>query len=93
MQKEEGAEQPCLPPEIEAGTVDAVVLIFVLSALHPREWAAAARNVHSMLKPGGKVLFRDYGRYDMPQLRFKKNRMLEDNFYGEPCTEKALSWY
>lgn len=71
-----------LPPGVEPGTVDIVVLVFVFSALHPNEWAAAAENVYQMLKPRtGLVLFRDYGRHDLPQLRFKKNRMLDDNFY------------
>ncbi|WFD27951.1 tRNA(Thr) (cytosine(32)-N(3))-methyltransferase [Malassezia nana] len=70
-----------LPPGVAPGTVDIVVLIFVLSALHPNEWRAAAENIFQMLKPGGLVLLRDYGRHDLPQLRFKKNRLLDDNFY------------
>jgi tRNAThr (cytosine32-N3)-methyltransferase len=53
----------------------------VLSALHPAEWPAALRAVHTVLKPGGMLLFRDYGRHDLTQLRFKAHRLLDANFY------------
>ncbi|ELU43471.1 actin filament binding protein [Rhizoctonia solani AG-1 IA] len=124
-----------LPPGVDSGTVDVVVMVFVLSALHPKEWAQAVTNVYrgfnamksvhsiihgtpenwrrpraflhdpwvrllsillpgcsrlfsqlcrnndSILKPGGLVVLRDYGRYDLTQLRFKEGRLLDDNFY------------
>ncbi|KAJ7580195.1 S-adenosyl-L-methionine-dependent methyltransferase [Mycena floridula] len=70
-----------LPPGLDVATVDIVVLVFVLSALHPNEWQMAINNVHKILKPGGLVVFRDYGRHDLTQLRFKTGRLLEENFY------------
>ncbi|KAI0343332.1 methyltransferase [Trametopsis cervina] len=70
-----------LPPDMEPNSVDIITMIFVLSALHPHEWSQAIANVHKLLKPGGLVLFRDYGRHDLTQLRFKGGRLLEDNFY------------
>ncbi|KAI5849979.1 putative actin-binding protein ABP140 [Tricharina praecox] len=70
-----------LPEGVEAGSVDIVIMVFVFSALAPSQWIAALRNVRRMLKPGGKVLFRDYGRHDLAQVRFKGGRYLDENFY------------
>ena len=70
-----------LPPDLTPGTVDVAILVFVFSALSPREWSQAVLNIHHLLKPGGRVCFRDYGRGDLAQVRFKKGRYLEENFY------------
>ncbi|PKY06110.1 methyltransferase [Aspergillus campestris IBT 28561] len=70
-----------LPPGLPEGSVDVVVLIFILSALSPAQWEQALRNIYRVLKPGGQVLFRDYGRGDLAQVRFKKQRYMGENFY------------
>lgn len=70
-----------LPEGMEPHSVDVVVLIFVFLALHPDQWTCAVNNLKKALKPGGQILFRDYGRYDLAQVRFKKGRLLGDNFY------------
>ncbi|EPE33429.1 S-adenosyl-L-methionine-dependent methyltransferase [Glarea lozoyensis ATCC 20868] len=70
-----------LPPGLEPGTVDFVLMIFIFSALSPSQWKQAVQNIYKLLKPGGEVLFRDYGRGDLAQVRFKKGRYLEENFY------------
>lgn len=70
-----------LPAGVEEGSVDIVIMIFIFSALNPRQWQQAVANVQRVLKPGGEVLFRDYGRGDLAQVRFKAGRWMEDNFY------------
>lgn len=70
-----------LPEDVEPHSVDIVIMVFVFSALHPDQWKQAVSNLHKLLKPGGEILFRDYGQYDLAQVRFKKGRLLDDNFY------------
>ena len=74
-------ENDGLPPGIEAESLDVVIMIFIFSALNPRQWTQAVKNIYRVLKPGGQVLFRDYGRGDLAQVRFKKGRYMEENFY------------
>ncbi|KAJ1798341.1 hypothetical protein LPJ59_002563 [Coemansia sp. RSA 2399] len=70
-----------LPPQVEPESVDILLMIFVFSALHPDQWSQAVDNAYKLVKPGGVILFRDYGRNDLAQLRFKKSRLLAENFY------------
>lgn len=37
-----------LPEGIESGTVDVITVIYVLSALHPREWEQAIHNLYTV---------------------------------------------
>ncbi|KAF2108966.1 S-adenosyl-L-methionine-dependent methyltransferase [Lophiotrema nucula] len=75
------SENEGLPPNISPESVDVVIMIFIFSALNPKQWDQAVRNIWRVLKPGGQVLFRDYGRGDLAQVRFKKGRWMEENFY------------
>lgn len=70
-----------LPPDLQEESVDVAVMIFIFSALSPMEWKRAVRNIYRVLKPGGLVCFRDYGRGDLAQVRFRKGRYLDENFY------------
>ena len=70
-----------LPEGVSEDSADVVLLIFIFSALSPQQWDAAVKNIYRVLKPGGEVCFRDYGRGDLAQVRFKKGRWMEENFY------------
>ena len=75
------ASPDSLPPNIIENSIDIVLLIFIFSALSPDQWTQAVQNIYRVLKPGGEVCLRDYGRGDLAQVRFKKGRWMGDNFY------------
>ncbi|KAK6138008.1 hypothetical protein DH2020_028262 [Rehmannia glutinosa] len=54
--------------------VDFVTLIFTLSALPLDRMPKAITECFAVLKPGGLLLFRDYGLYDMTMLRFEPEK-------------------
>ncbi|GAA5994768.1 hypothetical protein JCM5350_007987 [Sporobolomyces pararoseus] len=61
-----------VPPEFGApiNQFDIVSHVFVLSALAPRNHAAAVKTLIGLLAPGGTLLLRDYALHDEAQLRF-----------------------
>lgn len=70
-----------LPESMKENSVDVIIMIFIFSALNPAQWQQTLKNIRRLLKPGGFVLFRDYGRGDLAQVRFKAGRWMEENFY------------
>lgn len=66
---------------IERGSLDIVTMVFVLSAIHPAHFAGVFERIGDLLRPGGRLLFRDYGRHDMAQLRFKAGHKIADGLY------------
>ncbi|NWR58762.1 METL2 protein, partial [Bucorvus abyssinicus] len=70
-----------LPYPFPDEILDVILLVFVLSTIHPDRMQGVVNRLAKLLKPGGVLLFRDYGRYDTAQLRFKKGHCLSENFY------------
>ncbi|KAI1727508.1 methyltransferase domain-containing protein [Ditylenchus destructor] len=69
--------------------LDFIFCIYVLSALPPEKTQTAINNLVKLLKPGGMLMLKDYGRFDLTQLRFKSNRFIRDNFYARAGLTKV----
>lgn len=66
---------------------DGALLLFCLSAVPPSKFSTSIANISSCLKPGGLLLFRDYGHLDDSQLHLlpscvkDRGRILDENTY------------
>ena len=65
------------------GTADFVLLLFVQSAIDPKHYEYIQELAWKILKPGGSLLFRDYAKYDMAQLRFEMSSSRQGNKISE----------
>lgn len=71
-----------IPAVITAGSsMDAVLMTFVLSALQPTDHLLAIKHALRQLKPGGVLCFRDYGLYDLAQVRAPPGSRLGQQLY------------
>lgn len=69
------AEPGALQAAVGGPVVDLAMLVFTLSAIAPGRHVAVLRNLRGVMRPGsGLLLFRDYGQYDMTQLRGRERR-------------------
>jgi len=67
--------------ELGPDSVDLITCIFVMSAIHPTKHQVVFNNLSKVLRPGGVLLFRDYGLHDMAMIRFKPGSKIGENFY------------
>ena len=70
-----------LNTKLDGIEVDIISIIFVLSAIHPDKFQGVLGNLYRCLRPGGVVLVRDYGLYDMAMLRFSPGSKLGSQLY------------
>ncbi|EER92872.1 hypothetical protein BDA96_01G542200 [Sorghum bicolor] len=71
-----------LTENMEPSSADIVTMIFMLSAVAPDKMPMVLENVRSVLKHGGRVLFRDYAFGDLAQERLmSKGQQISENFY------------
>eukprot|EP00746_Dinoflagellata_sp_MGD_P062909 gnl/MRDRNA2_/MRDRNA2_26437_c0_seq1.p1 gnl/MRDRNA2_/MRDRNA2_26437_c0~~gnl/MRDRNA2_/MRDRNA2_26437_c0_seq1.p1 ORF type:complete len:263 (-),score=43.24 gnl/MRDRNA2_/MRDRNA2_26437_c0_seq1:43-750(-) len=80
-EEQPGPDHSHLLDVVPKGTVDFVSMLFILSAIDPARHRYVLEMLLSTLRPGGIVLFRDYGLHDLSQLRFPVGHRIGENTY------------
>ena len=77
----------------ETNTANFAQLIFVLSAISPEKHSLVAKKIYNQLADNAVLYFRDYGLYDLAQLRFaeKGTSKICKNFYVR--ADKTRAYY
>jgi methyltransferase-like protein 6 len=70
-----------LSDAVASESVDICTLVFVLSSISPEKMPTVLTNIRGILKPGGSIVFRDYGIGDHAMERFANGSKLDENFY------------
>ncbi|KAG2633127.1 hypothetical protein PVAP13_2NG278100 [Panicum virgatum] len=73
------------------GGMDFITMIFTLSAIPFAIMPSTIEQCVSVLKPGGLLLFRDYGLYDMTMLRFLPHQRV--GFWEYMRSDGTLSYF
>lgn len=58
-------------PRMTTLAADICLIVFTLSALTPAQQSNMMHNAHTCLVPGGHLMIRDHGLYDMAQMRME----------------------
>ncbi|ETO26539.1 hypothetical protein RFI_10597 [Reticulomyxa filosa] len=67
--------------EMPVQKIDFAMMLFVLSSIHPTHYVNVLAKILKAMNDNSYLFIRDYGRYDMAQLRFNADSKLSDHFY------------
>ncbi|GLI67403.1 hypothetical protein VaNZ11_011592 [Volvox africanus] len=75
------ATDPSAASTFDGIDADALLIMFTLSAVTPEQQHVMLSHAWRALRPGGRLLLRDHGLYDMVQLRIPVGQWVEPNLY------------
>ncbi|KAG2435841.1 hypothetical protein HXX76_007036 [Chlamydomonas incerta] len=75
------ATDPAAGPLFDGLAADALLIMFTLSAVPPEQQLVMLQHAWRSLAPGGRLMIRDHGLYDMVQLRIPPEQWVGPNLY------------